>query len=75
MIEPQGTAEIMDTLAKQIAGCRFNMIVIKSGIVQWLKELSDSTDDNDIKDRCDCFIKLLQKGMQRDAGRVQRRSK
>ena len=74
MAEPQGTAEIMDTLAKQIAGCRFNMIVIKSGMVTWLRELDDSTDDNDIKDRCACFIKLLQKGMTRDTGRVQRRS-
>ena len=72
MPEPQGTAEIMDTLAKQVAGVRFNMIVIKSGMVQWLKELGDSTDDNDIKDRCDCFTKLLQKGMSKDAGRVQR---
>ena len=67
-------AEIMDTTAKAVAGCRFNMIVIKSGMVQWLRELNDSTEDNDIKDRCECFIKQLQKGMTRDTGRVQRRS-
>ena len=75
MVEPQGTAEIMDTVAMRVADCRFNIVVIKSGMVQWLRELNDSTDDQDIKDRCDCFIKLLQKGMQRDTGRVQRRSR
>ena len=29
MVEPQGTAEIMDTVAMRVADCRFNIVVIK----------------------------------------------
>ena len=67
-------AEIMDTTDKAVAGCRFNMIVIKSGMVQWLREVIDHTEDDDLTERCKFFIKQLQKGMTRDTGRVQRRS-
>ena len=68
-------AEIMDVTAKAVSGCRFNIIVIKSGMVQWLRELVEYTDDEDLKDRCEFFIDALQKGMSRDTGRVQRRKK
>ena len=67
--------EIMDTLAKDIAGVRFNIVVIKSGMVQWLREVVSYTEDDDLAERCSFFINELQKGMQRDTGRVQRRTK
>lgn len=68
-------AEVMDVAAIAIAGCRFNIVVIKTGMVQWLREVMDYTEDEDLKDRCKHFIDVLQKGMTRDTGRVQRRKK
>ena len=68
-------AEVMDVAAIAIAGCRFNIVVIKTGMVQWLREVIDYTEDEDLKDRCNHFIDALQKGMARDTGRVQRRKK
>lgn len=65
----------MDECAKRVAGVRFNMIVLKTGLIDWLRQLQDATDQEDINNRAGQFIKQLQKGINRDTGRVQRRSK
>ena len=68
-------AEVMDVTAIAVAGVRFNIVVIKTGMIQWLREVMAYTEDEDLKDRCKHFIDALQKGMSRDTGRVQRRTK
>lgn len=65
----------MDKYAKRVAGTRFNMVVLKTDLIEWMRQLKDTTDQQDIRNRADQFIKHLQKGINRDTGRVQRRSK
>ena len=65
----------MDECAKRVAGVRFNMVVLKTGLIDWLRQLQDATDQEDINNRAGQFIKQLQKGINRDTGRVQRSRK
>lgn len=65
----------MDEYAKRVAGVRFNMVVLKTDLIEWMRQLKDATDQQDIRNRADQFIKQLMKGINRDTGRVQRRSK
>ena len=65
----------MDDCAKRVAGTRFNMVVLKTDLIEWMRQLKDYTDQQDIRNRADQFIKQLMKGINRDTGRVQRRSK
>lgn len=67
--------ERMDECAKLVAGVRFNIAVLKTDLIEWMRQLKDATDQEDIANRADQFIKHLQKGINRDTGRVQRRSK
>ena len=62
----------MDDSAGKIAGTRFNMVVLKQELMTWMRQLEDVTDDQDVRNRCDTFIKLLMKGINRDTGRKQR---
>ena len=66
--------ERMDECAKLVAGVRFNMVVLKPDLIEWMRQLKDATDQQDIRNRADQFIKHLMKGINRDTGRVQRRS-
>lgn len=65
----------MDEYAKRVAGTRFNMVVLKTGLIDWLRQLQDATDQEDINNRAGQFIKQLQKGINRDTGRKQRSRK
>ena len=62
----------MDLCGKRIAGVRFNIVVLKTSLIDWLRQLKDTTDQQDIRNRADKFIVNLQKGINRDTGRVQR---
>ena len=62
----------MDDSAGKVAGTRFNMVVLKQELMTWMRQLEDVTDDQDVRNRCDTFIKLLMKGINRDTGKHQR---
>ena len=67
--------EQMDECAKRVAGVRFNIAVLKQDLIAWVRRLKDVEDQQDIRNRADHFIDVLQKGLARDTGRVQRRGK
>ena len=65
----------MDHSAENVAATRFNMVVLKQELMTWMRQLEDVSDNRDVRNRCDTFIKLLMKGINRDTGRVQRSRK
>lgn len=60
----------MDSSAEKVSGTRFNMVVLKTELIDWMRQLEDATDDQDVRRRCDIFTKLLMKGINRDTGRT-----
>lgn len=62
----------MDHSAEKVAATRFNMVVLKQELMTWMRQLEDASDDRDVRNRCDTFIKLLMKGINRDTGKLQR---
>ena len=62
----------MDHRAEKVAATRFNMVVLKQELMTWMRQLEDASDDRDVRNRCDTFIKLLMKGINRDTGKLQR---
>jgi hypothetical protein len=62
----------MDHSAEKVAATRFNMVVLKQELMTWMRQLEDASDDRDVRNRCDTFIKLLMKGITRDTGKLQR---